>query len=1272
MRFEADGPAIPDILLDERDAGNVVFLCGAGVSIPAGMPNFLDLARHVVGKVDPPQDSEIRKVLETFDDTHPPVADWSRPSLDRVFQWLYEEYGREQVATIVWRRLNRTSKTPRCRPCPVRGEHGIIARLSTNAEGHPQIVTTNFDRLFEAALGKQKIPRYEPPMYPDLRHVPPTGITYLHGRLADRESDTHNYILSSADLGRAYLAEGWATKFVRDLLQRYSVVLLGYRAEDPPVSYLLQGLESVGRQTPKRLFAFDIGDPEDVDAKWKDRGVNAIPYGNNHQALWETLEAWAKRADDPAAWRNAVVQKSSGHGPRKLKAHERGMVAHLVRSTAGAKQFANAGPPPPAEWLCVFDVACRYAKPASFGEDPPFDPLEIYGLDDDPPRSHAGVQHTSPRGDDLISWRRGDDSVDHWQRLSRSWGPQYDPMSQRLEHLADWLVSCLNDPVLAWWAARQDALHPTLHLMLKAALEDSTNLTDKVRQGWIVLLEDLKTPSSADPPPGRLQGRIREHGWKPDLIRGFEATMKPTFQVRPLRAPPPKSTDWKRVEWKDVANLVFLYPPPWVSRPEVPDLAWPKVPADVLPSVYAAIERNLMRASERLREVGEIRWNVDDEHPDYRPGWDAYVNLFRELLDCLSTLDRDRVKQHISLWPDPDPHMFDRLRLYVWSKSSLFCGTEAGDHVRTLSDDRFWRDTDSGELRNLLCLRWADFPDEQRPCIGQRILVGPPHQHCEEEVGRQAIAAWRFGLLVQAGCAFPNDLVDEWKNLKGKLPRWLDSWVDDAMARLEDGGVRDGETDEDASVLVGVPTGDIVRLALEHSGRAAPFVDKQAFAGLVETRPGLAIRALGAAARRGEFPENLWSSALRHWPDSAPQRATKVLHGRLRKLPPATIVAMADPVGYWLERRFPEAVSNDRDLAFEVFDHLTESLSTTGPEGSGRSIGKAVEGLIQAFDRDNSEQAVELPKDFKVRVERLLSASGEGEDHAVYVLSRRAGWLKGIDPVWVKQKMVPWFDLCHVRAKSAWNGILEDRASIRLLFDEIKDGFFDLPKRMDEVFGEEMEKLYCQRIVDLALPSGAGEEGVLSFEDARKCLREITPEGREHVISCLCDVGLDIERIVRKRSHLRSEGIGIEHGSSRLQSVALEPELRDGKRWQTLVIPFIHKAWPNERQFRTSGTTGAWLQLLGHTHDAFPDVFRAISKHLGAIDRHQPVLFSIEGMATKFPEQALDLLNRVVPPDEMEDAPSGLSEVLDLLVKAKPALNRDGRYNRLQRLAAQE
>ena len=146
MRFKADGPAIPDILLDERDAGKVVFLCGAGVSIPAGKPNFLELAQHVTDEVDPPSDSEIRRALQTYDAEGTLDAGWHRPSLDRIFQMLYREYGPEQVVKIVWRKLSR--------PLEAHRHHGVIARLSANADGHPQIVTTNFDRLFETAVGK--------------------------------------------------------------------------------------------------------------------------------------------------------------------------------------------------------------------------------------------------------------------------------------------------------------------------------------------------------------------------------------------------------------------------------------------------------------------------------------------------------------------------------------------------------------------------------------------------------------------------------------------------------------------------------------------------------------------------------------------------------------------------------------------------------------------------------------------------------------------------------------------------------------------------------------------------------------------------------------------------------------------------------------------------------------------------------------------------------------------------------------------------------------
>lgn len=49
MRFIPDGPSLPDELLTARDAGDVLFFCGAGVSrAEAHLPDFATLAEKVL------------------------------------------------------------------------------------------------------------------------------------------------------------------------------------------------------------------------------------------------------------------------------------------------------------------------------------------------------------------------------------------------------------------------------------------------------------------------------------------------------------------------------------------------------------------------------------------------------------------------------------------------------------------------------------------------------------------------------------------------------------------------------------------------------------------------------------------------------------------------------------------------------------------------------------------------------------------------------------------------------------------------------------------------------------------------------------------------------------------------------------------------------------------------------------------------------------------------------------------------------------------------
>ena len=283
---------MPDTLLERRDAGRVVFLCGAGVSRNSGMPDFVCLTKHVICSLDPPEDSGIMSEFRPWLDKKNP-SDPKVP-LDQIFNLLHQEYGRAEVNGLVTQRLAE---------CSVAGsvghEHRLIRRISSSRGGVPQVVTTNFDTLFEIDGKDGEVACHIPPALPDLAlGMSMEGITYLHGRLAETDSPGHRYVLSSSDFGRAYLSEAWATKFVRNLLERYTVVLVGYQAEDPPVRYLLQGLTDAREHDRSRLYVFDKGRSEEIEAKWRDRGATAIAYAD-HPQLWKTMEAWAKRADDP-------------------------------------------------------------------------------------------------------------------------------------------------------------------------------------------------------------------------------------------------------------------------------------------------------------------------------------------------------------------------------------------------------------------------------------------------------------------------------------------------------------------------------------------------------------------------------------------------------------------------------------------------------------------------------------------------------------------------------------------------------------------------------------------------------------------------------------------------------------------------------------------------------------------------------------------------------------------------------------------------------------
>ncbi len=310
---------MPDELLTARDEGRVLFFCGAGVSREnAKLPDFFGLARAVLAKLRALPDSPASKLVEASQNLGAISAVGSVIAADRIFGLLERDFSVPDIERAVGDVLRPPADVD------LRA-HRILLDLCRNTDGKVRLVTTNFDLLFEAAAPKAIV--WTPARLPQFREIASfDGIVHLHGVFdgAYQEPVGGSFVLSSAEFGRAYLAEGWATGFIRNVMDNYRIVFVGYAADDPPVQYLLEALSRSAYSNPSRLYAFQSGRPDEARALWSQKGVTAIAYDltHGHASLWNTLSAWAERARNPARWQRGLLRRGK-KGPQALQPHQR-------------------------------------------------------------------------------------------------------------------------------------------------------------------------------------------------------------------------------------------------------------------------------------------------------------------------------------------------------------------------------------------------------------------------------------------------------------------------------------------------------------------------------------------------------------------------------------------------------------------------------------------------------------------------------------------------------------------------------------------------------------------------------------------------------------------------------------------------------------------------------------------------------------------------------------------------------------------------------------
>ena len=278
---------LPEELVREHEDGRVLFFCGAGISVEAGLPTFDGLVKQVEEALRDRVGCRYNQVVDSPEDFLHLLEQELDNSLDV----------RQAVAGVLGKEIR--SDYP---------HHKSVLKLARSADGKIRVVTTNFDSLFDFAkkdLGLGQIKEYRAPYLPYSSKW--DGIVYLHGKIVTNEpEDLTNLILTSADFGKAYITEGIVARFVIKLLQHYTICFVGYSANDKVVKYLLDSWAAEKRhfKTPRKMYAFadynegEVGKTKsEIQKKWESKDITPLLYNSQsgHSVLVETLKVWAER-----------------------------------------------------------------------------------------------------------------------------------------------------------------------------------------------------------------------------------------------------------------------------------------------------------------------------------------------------------------------------------------------------------------------------------------------------------------------------------------------------------------------------------------------------------------------------------------------------------------------------------------------------------------------------------------------------------------------------------------------------------------------------------------------------------------------------------------------------------------------------------------------------------------------------------------------------------------------------------------------------------------
>lgn len=1254
--FVTNGPDIPESLLRAHEDGRVVFFCGAGISNPAGLPNFRDL---------------VDRIYEELGTVQTPIENqaYENKQYDAMLDQLERRYPGQRLA--VRRALVNVLK-PKLRKKGATTTHQALLRLATDHKGKVRLVTTNFDRIFHYVIKRYKldIPSFDAPLLPIPKPTRWHGVVHLHGLLPNRPDETalNRLVLTSGDFGLAYLTERWAARFISELFLNYTVCFVGYGINDSILRYMMDALaadELLGETRPKAyaFASFCDGEREHARIEWETKGATPLLYEvptgtQDHSALHLTLKEWADTYRDGVRGKKMIISKYASTPPLTSSRSDFavGSVLWALTDELAAKHFADLNPVPPLEWLePLTEAQFSHDDLARFGVVPKSEKyikLNFSLINRPAPYTHAPWMHIADMGGQVSNW------------------------DETMFYLARWLTRHLDDPKLILWLSNQGGqLHERFASIVWSRIEKLDRLAHDDNQAE---LERIRT-AAPKAIPSRLMrilwrlllsGRVKSsrnhydlHDW---LHRFKQDGLTPTLrmELRELLAPcvilhepfrcdeEPADPDEPKhikdlVEWDIALSSNHAHS---TLRDQVNNPDWQAALPDLLQDATVL----LRDALDLMRELGgeEDKSDLDlihqpsiSKHEQNRGfnDWMALIELTRDA--WLATVQTNPAQARHAAegwWQVPYP-LFKRLAFFAATQNDVILPSHAFNWL--LADDHkwLWSIVTQREAIRLLVALTPKLNASSMIELEQAILQGPTHEMFMDDLDPQKYARivdkmirLRLAKAHAAGAVLGPEASTKLADLKLRHPN------------LE---LSEDESDEfpywvsdfdDLRNFVPTPRhqSELMEWLKQHT--SPDYWHENDWLQRCRDDFLTTSDALSALAQDGEWPIERWREALQVWAEDKLIEQSWSMAQVISNAPDDVIKKLSHSFGWWLQAQAKIFKSNE-ELFFALIRRLLELEHQNGVHENddpvlcaiNHPVGLVTTALLRWWYRQEPKDAEGLRDEVKPLFTELCDMEVENFRHGRVLLATNTIVLFRVDEMWTRSCLLPLFNWqrSKTEARAAWGGFLRSPRLYRPLQSAIKQPLLETATHYGEL-GNHAEQ-YAAFLTFAALDPG----DTFTTEELAEATCKLPAEGLQSAVQAVTRalVGADEQR---------------------------------GEYWNNRVLPYFKSVWPKNRDVMMIPKISELLGgLCVAAQEAFPEALEELKYWLQPVEHpfYLVHLLNEAKLCDQFPPDALAFLNAIID-DDAQLLAQELKQCLDDIEKSDQTLAEDSCFVRLSQV----